>query len=163
MTKRNKISILRFCISYWHHFFSRNKMVVTILLLVLALQICQGQLIKLKDDKSCSTKMASRHRVHSLMIGKSISQTLSNIADQFDCFKRCKQDPICQLSAHNQATKSCFFFKEQLAQETISRLIFEGWTCGRVNSDDQVSNLFLLFFMKHKKERERENVPRISL
>lgn len=123
-------------------FLLHNTMVIAMVTL-LALQICQGQMIKIKDDKSCSTKMASRHRVHSLMIGKSISQTLSNVADQLDCLKRCSQDSICQLMAHNQATKVCFFFKEELAQETISRLMFEGWTCGRVNSDSKVSTVLV--------------------
>ena len=118
-----------------------NKMivVVTLLLSLFLLKTCHAQRIKIKDDKSCSTKIASRHRVHSLMIGKSISQTLSNIADKIDCQRRCSQDPVCQFAAHNQGTKSCFFFKEKLAQETISRLIFEGWTYGRVNSDAKVS------------------------
>ena len=119
-----------------------NTRVIAIVLL-LSLQMCQGQMIKIKDDKSCSTKMASRHRVHSLMIGKSISQTLSNIADQLDCLKRCSQDSVCKLMAHNQATKVCFFFKEELVQETISRLMFEGWTCGRANSDSKVSTILV--------------------
>lgn len=83
--------------------------------------------------------MASRHRVHSLLIGRIISQSLSNIVDKIDCQKRCSQDSICKLAAHNQATKACLFFKEELAQETTSRLIFEGWTVGRVNSDSKVS------------------------
>ena len=127
-----------------------NKMFdVSNIMLLLVLQTCQGQMIKIKNDKSCSTKMASRHRVHSLMIGKSTSQTLSNIADQLDCQARCSQDSVCQFAAHNRATKACVFFKEELAEETISRLIFEGWKYGRVNSDSKVStSKYLLFFYK---------------
>ena len=107
--------------------------------IIISQRSCQGQTLKVKDDKSCTTKMASKYRVHSLLIGRSISQTLSSIESFVDCQKRCSVDTVCQYAAHNEATKACLFFKENLARETISRLIFEGWKYGRVNSDGKVS------------------------
>ena len=106
---------------------------------MMALTTCRGQLFKVKNDNTCSTKMASKHRVHSLLISSRISQTLSNIASSMDCQKRCNEDSVCKYAGHNQATKACFFFKENLVHETISRLIFEGWTYGRINSDKKVN------------------------
>lgn len=120
-------------------------LLVIVLTTISTTTICHGQLLKVKDDKSCTTKMASKYRVHSLLIGRSISHTLSDIQSFMDCQKRCSVDTVCQYAAHNEVTKSCLFFKQNLAEETISRLIFEGWKYGRVNSDGIVSFFFFFF------------------
>lgn len=114
-------------------------MLLLLIVIIMSQKSCHGQSLKLKDEKTCTTKMASKYRVHSLLIGRSISQTFSNVESFIDCQKRCSVDTVCQYGAHKEATKACLFFKENLAKETISRLLFEGWKYGRVNSGGKVS------------------------
>ena len=84
--------------------------------------------------------MSSRERVHSLLIASKMTEVLNNISDMLDCQRRCSEDSVCQYAAHKAQENTCAFFKEHLAHETISRLMFQGWKYGRVTSTRVVSH-----------------------
>uniref|UniRef100_A0A7M5XDT1 PA14 domain-containing protein n=1 Tax=Clytia hemisphaerica TaxID=252671 RepID=A0A7M5XDT1_9CNID len=97
-----------------------------------------AQVLKFKNDKSCSTKMSSKLRRHSILIASKISSNQANIATLRDCFTGCSNHANCAMFAHHEKKKRCMFFKEILVNEVLARLIFEGWSPGRINAQRKI-------------------------
>ena len=126
-------------------FYLCSLLQLVLLLLLVTIKILQGQtLFKVKNDPSCSTKMSSRERVHSLLIASKMTEVLNNVSDMLDCQRRCNEDSVCQYAAHKAQENTCAFFKEHLAHETISRLMFQGWIYGRVVTSTGIVSLYFL-------------------
>jgi len=107
---------------------------------ILACTVIQnnGQLLKIKDDKSCSTKMAVSLRYHSILIAKDVIDQQNGVSDLTSCAKLCFELSSCTNHAYREAEASCLLFKNPLREETISRLLFNGWQYGRVTSGRKV-------------------------
>jgi len=98
-----------------------------------------GQLIKIKDDSSCGSELSSNARASSLFILQKVSNMLYDSLSLKDCFKACHLDTSCAFSAHHEVRKECLFFTGLADEESISRLMAEGWKYGKVNSKNMVS------------------------
>ena len=98
----------------------------------------QSQVLKFKKDTSCSTKMESKLRRHSIFIAGKISANQANIVTLRDCFTGCSTHANCAMFAHHETEKRCMFFKEILVNQVLARLIFEGWKPGRINAQQKV-------------------------
>ncbi|XP_066919554.1 uncharacterized protein [Clytia hemisphaerica] len=110
----------------------------SILICSILLGSVESQELKFKKDTSCSTKMASKLRRHSILIASKISGNQANIATLRDCFTGCSNHANCEMFAHHEKEKRCMFFKEILVNEVLSRLIFEGWSPGKINAQEKI-------------------------
>ncbi|XP_066935803.1 uncharacterized protein [Clytia hemisphaerica] len=111
------------------------KIIIFVSLLIAAVD---SQTLKLKNEKACSTKMASKLRRNSIFIASKISSHQNNVQTLRDCFTSCSNHASCAMFAHRETDKLCMFFKEILANEVISRLIYEGWKPGRINTFQKI-------------------------
>uniref|UniRef100_A0A7M5X278 PA14 domain-containing protein n=2 Tax=Clytia hemisphaerica TaxID=252671 RepID=A0A7M5X278_9CNID len=82
--------------------------------------------------------MAAKLRRNSIFIASKISSHQNNVETLRDCFTSCSNHANCAMFAHRESDKRCMFFKEILAKEVISRLIYEGWKPGRINTFQKI-------------------------
>ena len=101
---------------------------------------CSQELKNTLASKSCSTTMESKQRLNSIMIVKSISSKYSGITSFKQCARLCFDTgaPTCLYFGFQLSSKMCLFFKGNLNNEAISRLIFEKWRYGRVTASKMV-------------------------
>ena len=118
--------------NYWFPFCQRSPSLI-IFLLVFGIY-CHGQLLKLKDDASCSTNMASKYRVHSIFITKYLTGKHLKVSSMIQCAQLCSDAglTLCQYFVYHLENQFCLYVSELLHREVISRFIFQKWEFGRV-------------------------------
>ena len=107
------------------------------LVVIIIVESIIAKKLKLKNDRSCSLTSESKYRVWSLFIGEYVI-SLTNEKPIKDCFTDCYNSAECEYFAHKESTQSCLHFKNIINKEAISRLIFEGWKFGRVDTNKKV-------------------------
>ncbi|XP_066911749.1 uncharacterized protein [Clytia hemisphaerica] len=85
-------------------------------------------------DKTCGAKDDAKYRIHSLMIVKNIHSKHGAISTFNECAHLCFNagSGTCPYFGYHSRSKSCLFFKRNLKNETISRLLVEKWRYGRI-------------------------------
>ena len=95
---------------------------------------CHAQLLKLKDDNSCSTQMASKYRVHSIFINEYLTGKHDGIKSLIQCAKLCSNASLisCLYFIYHLESQICVFVIQHLINAVISRFVFQKWNYGRV-------------------------------
>ena len=108
---------------------------------------CHGQILKFKDDASCSTKMASKYRVHSIFINKYLTGKHEKISSMIQCAQLCSDagQTLCLYFVYHLEHQFCLFVNALLHREVISRFIFQKWEFGRVLQPSKRVSYFIYF------------------
>ncbi|XP_066935786.1 uncharacterized protein [Clytia hemisphaerica] len=128
----------------FHYSKNANVYYLSLFVILVNYNVQSQQLQNKYTDKSCSTKDKSKNRVHSLMIVKNIHSKHGEISTFNECASLCYNagSSTCPYFGYQLGSKSCLFFKENLQNETISRLLSESWRYGRVLANKATREYF---------------------
>ena len=94
----------------------------------------KAQILKVKNDESCSSKMDSKYRVHSVFIMEYLKAIHRDVSMLADCAGFCAiaGSTECRYFAYHSTDQECIMLDQNVNVEVISRFLFQGWTYGRV-------------------------------
>ena len=79
-------------------------------------------------------------RVHSLFITKYITSKHDGMSGYGKCARlRFQVNPLTPCAYYAYHLDVCMFFKDNIPNEVVSRLLFQKWNYGRVMSNGRVS------------------------